>query len=255
MKVFARTKTIHDEHCGPVPYNINIATAIEGFHQMGVEIHLYDKVEQIYGLYEKGDIVLDGVRQVEYCLSKFGIVPSDMDYPDVLKKYLGRKIWKDTIKNINLELSDNGYFMKSVRDKIFPGRVVHSQSDLIGCCSSYDEIEILCSEIVDFIFECRGFVYYDELVDLKPYKGDWKHMNLLNTTIISEAMEDFKSWKERPMACAIDFGVTKDGRTVLVECNHAYALGCYGLSSNQYAKLISASVSQMSGVDDECHFA
>ena len=167
MKVFARTKMIHDKHCGLVPYNINIATAIEGFHQMGIEIHLYDNVDEIYDLYEKGDIVLDGVRQVEYCLSKFGITPSDLDYPDVLKKYLGRKIWKDTIGNLDIKPFSNGYFVKSVKDKIFKGRVISSQNDLIGCGSIYKDIEVLCSEIVDFIFECRGFIYYDELVDLR----------------------------------------------------------------------------------------
>lgn len=255
MKVFARTKTIHDEHCGPIPYNVNIATAIEGFHQMGVEILLYNKVDEIYDLYKKGDIVLDGVRQVEYCLSKFGITPCTLDYPDALKKYLGRKIWNDTIRNLNIEPSDKGYFVKSVKDKVFSGRVVYSQTDLIGCGSFLENIEVLCSETVDFIFECRGFVYYDELIDLRPYKGSWKHMNLINTTVIEEAMKDFKTWKNRPMACALDFGVTKDNKTLLVEGNHAYALGCYGLSSNLYAKMISASVSQISSVNDECHFA
>ena len=59
MKVYARTRKIHDAHCFPVPYNINIATAIQGFHEMGFEIYEYEKLSEAYDLYEKGDIVMD----------------------------------------------------------------------------------------------------------------------------------------------------------------------------------------------------
>ena len=48
--------------------------------------------------------------------------------------------------------------------------------------------------------------------------------------------------------------VTKDGRTLLIEQNSAYSLGCYGLYSNYYAKMISAYISQISGTIDECDF-
>ena len=67
-------------------------------------------------------------------------------------------------------------------------------------------------------------------------------------------MEAFISWKERPMACSLDICVIKDGQTLLVEINDAYSLGCYGLASVFYAKLISARWSQILGVKDEYHF-
>lgn len=47
------------------------------------------------------------------------------------------------------------------------------------------------------------------------------------------------------MACSIDIGVTKDGRTLLIECNDAYSLGAYGLVDYKYAKLLSARWSQL----------
>ena len=34
MKVYARCRTINDEHAGRIPYNRNIAIAIEGFHEI-----------------------------------------------------------------------------------------------------------------------------------------------------------------------------------------------------------------------------
>ena len=48
--------------------------------------------------------------------------------------------------------------------------------------------------------------------------------------------------------------MTKDGRTLLVELNDAYSLGCYGLPSVSYAKLISARWSQLLDVKDEYKF-
>ena len=57
--------------------------------------------------------------------------------------------------------------------------------------------------------------------------------------------DDFWKWKDRPMACAIDIGVTAAQETILVECNDAYALGSYGLTDFNYAKFISARWSQI----------
>ena len=264
MKVYARCKTIHDENCGRVPYNYNIANAIYGFHEMGFEIHLYDRVDEIYDLLEKGDIVLDGIKQVEYCLNKFGIVPQNQCivpqmenygyYPAVLQPYLGRKVWKDTINHINATPELWGNFVKPVKEKVFTGKVIRSAEDLIGCGSCYEDYEVICSEPVDFVFECRGFVYYDKMIDLRPYRGDFVHMKDMDTELIQKAVFEYVAQATRPNACALDWGLTKDGRTLLVEQNLFYACGCYGLNHIDYAKMISACISQMYGIPDECLF-
>ena len=67
-------------------------------------------------------------------------------------------------------------------------------------------------------------------------------------------LEAFVKWDERPMACSMDICVTKGGKTLLVEINDAYALGCYGLTDVFYAKLISARWSELLGVKDEYRF-
>ena len=86
-KSISRTKKIHDENCLPVPYNVNIANAIEGFHDMGFEIHCYEKLSEAYNLYQQGDIVLDGILQVNHCLNKFGII--QMFYRNILEERYG----------------------------------------------------------------------------------------------------------------------------------------------------------------------
>lgn len=69
--------------------------------------------------------------------------------------------------------------------------------------------------------------------------------------MVDAAVIDYKS---APAGYALDFGVTRDGRTLLVEINDGYALGCYGLQHNLYAKLLEARWAEMVGVPDECLF-
>ena len=262
MKVYYRVKNIPGT-TNTIPYNYNISTAIEGALQLGLECISYFNVKDIYDDYEKGDIVLDGIDQVNYCLSKFNIEPTEFNYPDILHKYLGRKIWKDTINHIasNEELWSKGYFVKPIKEKVFTGKIISSIKDLIGCGSCYENYEVLVSEPLDIVYECRGFIYYDELKDLRPYKGNYKYMKYMDTNLIQSAMEDWKNWENRPNSCSLDFGVVRkivDNKeifeTILVEGNLPYSLGTYGFFGVAYIRLISAYISQVCGIDDELNF-
>ena len=63
-----------------------------------------------------------------------------------------------------------------------------------------------------------------------------------------------KEFTDAPAGYAIDFGVTADGKTVLIEVNDGYSLGSYGLMENFYAKLLSARWAELTGTEDECAF-
>lgn len=280
MKVYFRTKTIN-LNGQTIPYSYNISQALDGALQCGLECIPYHSINEIYDKYELGDIVLDGIDQVNFCLSKYNIEPQEFNYPDILKPYMERVVYKDTINHIanNQELWSKGYFVKPVKEKVFTGKVISSIKDLIGCGSCYEDYEVYVSEPLNFVYECRGFVYYDKLEDLRPYKGDYQYMRYMDTELIEKAMEDWKTWDNRPNACSLDWGIIKrphkiivskfrdknkvekideyyeDGYdTVFIEGNLPYALGCYGYSSISYIKLISAYISQISGVEDELKF-
>ena len=66
------------------------------------------------------------------------------------------------------------------------------------------------------------------------------------------------AWNRRgigtPNGYGTDFGVTDDGRTLLIEVNDGYALGSYGLYYLDYAKLLSAIWAELTGTEDECDF-
>ena len=177
-----------------VPFNYNIANSLMGFLELGINTKGYFSVKDIYDEIEFGDILLDGIYQVEYILKKFNIEMSSPNYPECLLKYMGRKFWKDTINNINSNPSLWGNFVKPIQDKAFTGHIINGPSDLVGCGSCYENYEVLVSEPVEFVYECRGFIYYDNLIDLRPYNGSFEYMKYMDTSLIKQAIENYKTW-------------------------------------------------------------
>ena len=64
-----------------------------------------------------------------------------------------------------------------------------------------------------------------QVLDVRPYTGDYHAQ--FDASVIDEAIS---CWKDAPIAYGLDIGVTRDGRTLVVEVNDGYALGNYGLS-------------------------
>lgn len=57
------------------------------------------------------------------------------------------------------------------------------------------------------------------------------------------------AYAEAPVAYSLDFGVTADGRTLLVEANDAFALGAYGLEPVVYARMLEDRWLELVGVE------
>ena len=259
-KVYLKTK-FDNEMKMEIPHSVNIANAMYGFREMGAEIIPYHKIDEIYDGVNREDIVLDYIEQCNSIFAKFGITPRIPDYPDVLEPFLGRKIWKDTINSISRseEKWSAGYFVKPIKSKAFTGKIISSISDLVGCGNYSQDYEVLVSEPLDICAEWRCFIIYDEIVDVRPYgllldRSRKSYKYHYDFKVLDSMLEAFISWEKRPTACSLDICVTKDERTLLVEINDAYALGCYGLASIFYAKLISARWSELLGVKDEYRF-
>jgi hypothetical protein len=274
MKIWAKIRKVGNQE---FYHSHNISQAVHGFREMGAEIVNYETIDEIYQWVTQDDIVLDYIDQCLTIFDKFNKHPHLEDYPEVLKPYLGRKTWNDTIDHINTDPSTWGVFVKPTKEKAFTGKIINGPADLVGCGSCYENYNVLCSEVLDIKREWRGFVYYDKLIDIRPYHGDW-HYNYDPETI-DEIMKAFVAWEDRPVACSIDFAVVmknhtisefkhnKEGKmyrigshqepceeTIFLEANDAYALGNYGLDPLLYAKLISARWSQILDRPDEFNF-
>lgn len=107
-----------------IPHSYNFANAMYGFRELGAELIPYHSIDEIYDNVDREDIVLDYIDQCNMIFQKFGVESHISDYPESMKPFLGRKIWRDTIDSIasHEEKWSAGYFVKPVRDKAFTGR-------------------------------------------------------------------------------------------------------------------------------------
>ena len=231
-----------------IPCNYNFMNAYQGFREMGFETIMFSNRSELQGNSPE-NVVVGYVDTVRYAINCFGITAPEMDYPDELNGYLGRKVWSTRINEIAGSPELWPVFVKPVEDKQFTGVVVNTPKDLSGAGIYGQNQPVLCSEVVNFVSECRCFVRYDKILDVRHYRGDWRLRP--DPATIEKAVRNFSS---APAGYAIDFGLTDKGETLLIEVNDGYSLGCYGLLYLDYAKLLSARWAELTGTTDECAF-
>ncbi|MDF1698716.1 MAG: ATP-grasp domain-containing protein [Saprospiraceae bacterium] len=232
-------------HCA----NINFAIALDGFNKMGWEIIPFQSLDEL-SEFTKEDVFVGFVEETKNVFKMLNVVYDDVNcYPSELEKYLGRKIWKDTYLNF-VKNNQFGYFIKpSIQNKLFTGKLINRIGDLVSIGHPKHDFEIYCSEPVTFISEARCFVRYGKILDFRRYKGSWKASFDLN--VVEECISNYSG---NLNGFAIDFGVTNNNQTLLVEVNEGYSLGAYGLFSVDYAKLLSARWFQLMNLDDPCNY-
>ena len=229
--------------------NISFYAALEAFHNMGFEIH---EVNTFTNLEIKEDhIFLGSIQFMHQALAFLQIpIPVPFDYPDSLHEFFGRKIYPSTISRISGNPELWKVFIKPRGTlKSFTGRVVRSTADLMGTSNYEADTPIWVSEPVHFIAEWRTFVRYGEVLGVRQYKGDWRKN--YDHRIIENAVIAFT---DAPKAYALDFGLTADGRLLIVEANEGYSIGSYGLFYVDYAKLLETRWCELTGQDDLCQF-
>lgn len=225
----------------------NAYSAYYGFSTMGWEVVFYEG-NPPEGL-SRNDVVVGFIGQVRRALENLGIQPPDeIDYPHEIREYLGRNVWRSTLHTVYNDQSMWPVFVKPVKGKQFNGTLVTGLKDMVGLGSQEDR-EIWCSDPVNFVSEWRCYVKYGKLIDCRRYKGDFKVSP--NYDIILRCIEDYES---QPAGFCIDFGVTDDGKTLLIEANDGYSMGSYGLHFLDYAKIVSARWHELVGIPDPCAF-
>lgn len=208
----------------PNEVSINKYNAQVGAYLQGEEVVLYQSFSEIKQL-TSDDAVIDYITETRALLKMMGLNVPVYDYPIELKEFYDRNIYEGVLGEI-VNIPDNwGKFIKpKAGSKVFTGRVVNGTHDLIGIGLPFD-YPIWISEVVEFIAEWRCFVLDGQVLDVRPYTGDY-HAHF-DASVIDEAIS---CWKDAPIAYGLDIGVTRDGRTLVVEVNDGYALGNYGLS-------------------------
>jgi hypothetical protein len=188
-------------------------------------------------------MLVDGLHQVNRALVANGrTVPGWNDYPPDLEAFYGRKV--ETTTWGELDSRGGEWFVKKTGKGGFQPMVARfpflksEQSDDVdpyNVCHIEPEDVVLASEPVNFVAEWRAFIVCHKVVDVRQYRGDWRAQ--YDRLVVSAATDAFNHSSQ---SYAIDFGLTDDGRTLVVETNPGFALGAYGLMPDLYATLLAS---------------
>ncbi|WP_201984922.1 ATP-grasp domain-containing protein [Hymenobacter rubidus] len=224
---------------------------MDGFQQMGWEIVPYTDADPVRD-HLPDEVVVGHIAAVRASLRSLGFdIPAELGYPAALLPFLGRRLWQSTINTVAANPESWPVFVKPILDtKKFTGVLVRRIGDLIGCGDQYEDTPIWCAEPIELVAEWRCFVRYGQILDVRPYRGDWRAH--FDPAVVELALAAYLP--EAPAAFALDIGRTAKGQTVVVEVNEGYALGAYGLTSLAYAKFLSARWAELTGSEDYCRF-
>lgn len=227
MKAYIRIK-----HTGEF-YDTNCYNAYAGCEALHIPVVKYKAVYSITDN-DPMDPVIGTFSDVKVALEKLGIKPAPLDYPERLKSFIGRKIWKSTLFTITSHPECWHVFVKPIEDvKRFHGTVLDKSEDLIKLGGGLEDIDVWCSVKVQFLSEWRLWVLNGTITGLTPYKGRWDVFP--DPSVMEEAVHRYEG---APSAYALDFGVTDDGRTLLVEVSDGYALASFGLRPDIYMNIL-----------------
>lgn len=233
-----------------LPYSVNGAVAARGFEVLGYSVRFFRPADLPDLSLGPGAVVVGGMGTVRAALEQAGIRPPSHDSaPTALHPFLGRESWRTTPR----EVRDAGRFPVFVKPyeqaKAFTGQVVTDAAALgrllqpkadfptIG-----EDFLLLAQEPVVFLSEWRVFVVRGVAVGVSHYQGD-----ALLFPAASVIRLVLGAYRAAPAGYSADFGVTDDGRTLLIETNDGYSLGHGGLASAFYAELLKARWEEMTG--------
>jgi hypothetical protein len=226
--------------------NINTLTAYLGFREKGYEVRFFEHPKIPFGDIHLDTPVVGGIRAVVAALSHLGIVVPELpSIPDALRPFAGRSTWTSTMQEArDLVSSGRSIFVKPVPGdrKLFGGIVFREFRDMIGTAHVPSDAPVICSDVVEFVSEYRAFVLDSKILGLRHYKGEFRVFP--DPAVIDAAVA---AYHPSPRAYGIDFGVTAEGKTLLVETNEAYSLGCYGLTPLLYTTFLERRWAELTG--------
>lgn len=199
---------------------------------------------------QKGDFIMGEIPVMLSAMKQLGIKYHYNDYPESLQKYLHRKVWTSTMKEVRQRLYDDldgelelglGWFIKP-KDKLkrFTGFVCSIIDDLQFVNGAGNQTKLWCSEPVIFISEYRCPVINGKVMGM--YAAPGKDGKLPDRIVVEQMAKDFV---DAPSAYALDVGVLHTGETALIEVNDGFSLGRYGIPADVYTQLLQTRWSEL----------
>ena len=199
------------------------AMLVKQYALMGnIQCYPYTEISKLNpNALRKAALIQGSVESITEALSVLGKpTPEPNYYPNALKEFIGRRIWKSTYGELNN--SAFPLFIKSHDWKRLTGSVHAVKDDTLDT-----QMSVWCSEPVSFVAEWRVYVHHSQIIHAARYDENEDEDLSLNWSCIASAIQMLEVEQSRA-SYAFDWGLTDDGRTLLVENNDAWAIGAYG---------------------------
>lgn len=208
-------------------------SAYIGFKEKQANIIFFEEIEEVPS--SPYNIVVAYIEDTNKYFERMGLPPKlALNIPKEIEKYAGREIRYMTMGEFKKDTQIPVFVKPARRSKEFVSGVLTKQKNKEFFFNSHpDDTPVLVSEVVDFVSEYRGYVIDGVLKGIKHYIGDFRVFPDMN--VVDSAINDYIT---QPAGYSIDFGITSDGRTLLIECNDGWSLGNYGLDHVTYSNLL-----------------
>jgi hypothetical protein len=226
-------------------------TAWKGFSHKAYPLDFFEPEDlaQKQLVLDKRTLVVGGTTTVHQALRQIGVeVPLPLNIPESLLPFAGRRISTMTLGELRSHFQAEAraavFVIPLVHAKTIQGSVISHAADLRSLEHLDENLALQTSDVVAFSSEWRYYVHRGAVVGLAHYRGDW--MIFPPAAMVQRAVAEHIP---APIAYSLDFGITSDGRTLLVEANDAFALGAYGLDAVVYATMLEDRWLEIVGID------
>ncbi len=240
------------------PNYLNLEETAYSFWERGYEVMRFEYPELDQGVLDRGllsfpdeTIVSGGVGTILEALERANRPqPEMLDLPDCLKPWIGRDYWTSTLAEVRQKVESKHNtkptHVKPLFDhKRFKGTVFTEFRDLIPSAAVDGETPVLVQEVVEFVSEWRAYIFRGRIIHVAHYMED--PIIFPDPAKMQAALDAFENC---PVACGMDWGITAEGETLLVEVNDGYALGNYGVRGYIYTAMIEARWREIMGLED-----
>lgn len=238
----SKIELVYVESADGIPNNEAFYKAWEGFRKRGFTCELFTQADFADLPIRKKTLVAGGLRTVEAALTRLGLDLPTVDYlPMALSRFWGRQVWHTTWGELRTKYGKTGptkpLFVKpNSLHKKFASIALWNLDDIQSVAHYPDSYEVLAQEYIVFESEWRCFVCHGQVVEMSHYQGDV--FTYPDPEVIQQALTSLRP--NAPAGFAIDFGVTSEGKTILVELGDGYSVGSYGMNAAEYSELLEA---------------
>lgn len=230
-----------------LPVSTEVFQAFNAFTQAGFDVQTF--VSHATLPLDPERVTVGGVATVLGQLRRLGIEVVDEDYPPSLWRWtttMGAPPLETTFGEVRARRVPWPLFVKpSKGHKTFTGQPIRAVDDLLTLTRVHDDEPVWVMPYVDFTEhrEWRCFFIYDEVVDVRPYRGP----HSAPAPYPSAVQALFRSWENRPRSGSFDLATSPFYLPTLIEVHRGFSLGSYGMFDHLYAKLLCATWAELTG--------